>query len=30
MTFDDNDYFVFQQYIDFLGRMPDTGGFTTG
>jgi hypothetical protein len=27
MTFDDNDYFVFQQYIDFLGRMPDTGGF---
>ena len=27
MTFDDNDYFVFQQYVDFLGRMPDTGGF---
>ena len=27
MTFEDNDYFVFQQYIDFLGRMPDTGGF---
>jgi len=27
MTFDDNDYFVFQQYVDFLGRLPDTGGF---
>lgn len=27
MTFEDNDYFVLQQYIDFLGRMPDTGGF---
>lgn len=27
MTFEDNDYFVFQQYVDFLGRMPDTGGF---
>jgi hypothetical protein len=28
MTFDDNDYFVFQQYVDFLGRMPDPGGFS--
>jgi hypothetical protein len=27
LTFDDNDYFVFQQYVDFLGRMPDAGGF---
>ena len=27
LTFDDNDYFVFQQYVDFLLRMPDTGGF---
>jgi hypothetical protein len=27
MTFEDNDYFVFQQYVDFLRRMPDTGGF---
>jgi hypothetical protein len=27
MTFEDNDYFVFQQYVDFLGRMPDSGGF---
>ncbi len=27
LTFEDNDYFVFQQYVDFLGRMPDTGGF---
>ena len=27
MTFEDNDYFVFQQYVDFLLRMPDTGGF---
>jgi hypothetical protein len=27
MKFEDNDYFVFQQYVDFLLRMPDTGGF---
>ena len=27
LTFEDNDYFVFQQYVDFLGRMPDTAGF---
>lgn len=27
LTFEDNDYFVFQQYVDFLGRMPDSGGF---
>jgi hypothetical protein len=27
LTFDDNDYFVFQQYVDFLLRMPDSGGF---
>ena len=27
ITFEDNDLFVFQQYIDFLGRMPDTAGF---
>ena len=27
LTFEDNDYFVFQQYVDFLGRMPDKGGF---
>ena len=27
LTFEDNDYFVFQQYVDFLGRMPDQGGF---
>ena len=27
LTFEDNDYFVFQQYVDFLLRMPDTGGF---
>ena len=27
LTFEDNDYFVFQQYVDFLGRMPDQAGF---
>ena len=27
LTFEDNDYFVLQQYVDFLLRMPDTGGF---
>jgi uncharacterized protein DUF4214 len=27
LTFEDNDYFVFQQYVDFLLRMPDSGGF---
>src|SRR5262249_35879100 len=27
MTFEDNDYFVFQQYVDFLLRMPDSHGF---
>ncbi|MBD0373050.1 MAG: DUF4214 domain-containing protein [Pyrinomonadaceae bacterium] len=27
MGFWDNDYFVYQQYIDFLGRPPDTAGY---
>jgi len=27
ITIDDIDFFVQQQYIDFLGRMPDAGGF---
>jgi hypothetical protein len=27
ITVDDIDFFVQQQYIDFLGRMPDTTGF---
>src|SRR5215831_20309654 len=27
ITIDDNDFFVQQQYIDFLNRMPDTSGF---
>ena len=27
MVFEDNDYFVFQQYVDFLGRLPDQAGF---
>jgi hypothetical protein len=27
MGFWDNDYFVYQQYIDFLGRTPDTAGY---
>jgi len=27
ITIDDVDFFVQQQYIDFLGRMPDSGGF---
>src|SRR6185503_12781040 len=27
ITIDDIDFFVQQQYIDFLGRMPDSGGF---
>ena len=27
MVFEDNDYFVFQQYVDFLGRMPDQAGY---
>jgi hypothetical protein len=27
ITIDDNDFFVQQHYIDFLGRMPDPGGF---
>jgi uncharacterized protein DUF4214 len=27
ITIDDIDFFVHQQYIDFLGRMPDTTGF---
>src|SRR4030095_15606164 len=27
LKFEDNDYFVFQQYVDFLLRMPDRGGF---
>lgn len=27
MVFEDNDYFVFQQYVDFLGRIPDQAGF---
>ncbi len=27
IVFEDNDYFVFQQYVDFLGRMPDQAGF---
>ncbi len=29
ITIDDADFFVQQQYIDFLGRMPDSSGFTT-
>jgi hypothetical protein len=28
ITIADNDFFVQQQYIDFLNRMPDTSGFT--
>ena len=28
ITIDDNDFFVQQQYVDFLNRMPDSGGFT--
>ena len=28
ITIDDIDFFVQQQYIDFLGRMPDSTGFT--
>ncbi len=28
ITIDDSDFFVQQQYIDFLGRFPDTGGFS--
>ncbi|HEX8173634.1 MAG TPA: DUF4214 domain-containing protein [Pyrinomonadaceae bacterium] len=27
MSFSDNDYFVYQQYIDFLGRQPDQAGY---
>ncbi len=27
MVFEDNDYFVFQHYVDFLGRLPDQAGF---
>src|ERR1044072_5931190 len=27
ITIEDIDFFVQQQYIDFLGRMPDAGGF---
>jgi hypothetical protein len=27
ITIDDNDFFVQQHYIDFLGRMPEPGGF---
>src|SRR5260370_18401792 len=27
VTIDDNDFMVQQQYIDFLGRMPDSFGF---
>ncbi len=27
MVFEDNDYFVMQHYIDFLGRLPDQAGF---
>lgn len=27
MVFEDNDYFVFQHYVDFLGRMPDQAGY---
>ena len=27
ITIDDIDFFVQQQYIDFLGRMPDSTGF---
>ena len=27
MVFEDNDYFVTQQYLDFLGRLPDQAGF---
>lgn len=29
ITINDIDFFVQQQYIDFLGRMPDSGGFAT-
>jgi len=28
ITIGDNDFFVQQQYVDFLSRMPDSGGFT--
>jgi hypothetical protein len=27
ITIDDSDFFIQQQYIDFLGRMPEPGGF---
>ena len=27
ITIDDSDFYVTQQYIDFLGRFPDSGGF---
>ena len=27
MVFEDNDYFVTQHYLDFLGRLPDQAGF---
>jgi hypothetical protein len=27
LVFEDNDIFVFQHYVDFLARMPDTSGF---
>ncbi len=27
VVFEDNDIFVFQHYVDFLGRMPDDAGF---
>src|SRR5918999_4844030 len=29
ITIDDNDFFVQQQYIDFLSRFPDTEGFNS-
>ena len=28
ITIDDSDFFVQQQYVDFLNRMPDQSGFT--
>lgn len=28
ITIDDSDFYVQQQYVDFLNRMPDPGGFT--
>jgi hypothetical protein len=28
ITIDDSDFFIQQQYIDFLNRFPDSGGFT--